>query len=174
MSGHVVDTNVLVVATAAELAWTRPRIPTNDPAVIQRVFEWVVAFRMDAERQLVMDFPSKTILLEYKNNLPDFQCFGRRVVQHKFDTGALSIVDLDYWMNGNEAVAVLPTGTDRYFHDLGDRKMVAAAYEAATPIVNATDGDWTEPDVVAGLRVLGVTVVQLLDADERRACRERP
>ncbi len=174
MPAEVVDTNVLVLATAAEQGWTSPRVPTDDTAVLAKVFQWASAFRGDASRQLVMDFPRKTILLEYKNNLPDFQCFGRRVVQHKFDTGALSIVDLDYWMNGNEAVAVLPTDTDRYFHDLGDRKMVAAASKAVAPIVNATDGDWTEPDVVAGLRALGVTVIELLDADERRACRERP
>lgn len=65
---EVVDTNVLVVATGAVLGWTRPRIPTDDREAIQKVHDWVVAFRSDATRYLVMDLPRRTILEEYRSN----------------------------------------------------------------------------------------------------------
>lgn len=173
MPSEVVDTNVLVIATAAEQGWTRPRVPTEDIAVQQRVFQWLREFRLDVDRLLVMDLPERTILLEYKSNLSSDH-FGRRVIQHKFDTGALCVVGLTYWNNGEELVADLPDQeADQYFHDLGDRKMVAAAFFADAPIVNATDGDWTEEAVVAGLELLGVKIVQILTEDERRACKER-
>ncbi len=121
-----------------------------------------------------MDRTEQTILIEYRNNLPDARLFGRRVVQHKFDTGALEPVGLTYWNNGAERVADLPdSAADPYIHDLGDRKMVAAAFAANAPIYNATDGDWTEPNVAIGLEMLGVTVHELLTEEERHACKER-
>jgi len=173
MSGEVIDTNVLVVATAAEQGWKQPRVPTNDQEVIQRVFEWVETFRKNKDRHLVMDFPKRTILKEYKDNLRH-EHFGRRVVQHNFDTGRMKIVDLTYWSNGDELVADLPKHCVDNFHDLGDRKMVAAAAAANAPIVNATDSDWTETAVISGLDKLGVSIKQLLTEAERRACKERP
>ena len=121
----------------------------------------------------MMDFPKRTILKEYKDNLRH-EHFGRRVVQHKFDTGRMKIVDLTYWSNGDELVADLPEHCVDNFHDLGDRKMVAAAAAANAPIVNATDSDWTEAAVISGLDKLGVSIKQLLTEAERRACKERP
>jgi len=170
MPGEVVDTNVLVVATASEQGWRHPRVPVDDLAVQRRVYEWLRAFREDADRMFVLDFPQRTILAEYQRNL-DAAHYGRRVIQHKIDTGACQIVGLEYWMNGNEHVAVLPDEVTHLLHDLGDRKLVAAAFSASAPIVNAADSDWTEAKVVEALELLGVTVVQLLSDDERAACR---
>lgn len=173
MGGEVVDTNVLRVSSVLESP--EPiETPVTDPVVLQRVYEWVKAFRNDRRRRLVMDIPGETIRREYTRNLPE-RSYGHRTLIDKFKTGAVEYVPLTYWNNGNERVAHLPDPSlDAYFHDLGDRKMVAAAHGAGAPIVNATDGDWTEPQVAAGLARLGVRVVQLLTEDERRAIRERP
>jgi hypothetical protein len=172
MPSEVIDTNVLVVGTAAEEGWTRPRVPTSDVAVHQRVYRWLNDFRDDRSRLLVMDFQRKTILEEYQRNLPRSEHYGRRIVQHKFDTGCIHPVDFDYWANGTEWVAELPTEVTELFHDLGDRKMVAAAFNAGATLVNATDGDWTEAAPVRGLELLGITLVQLLTAAERAACQQ--
>ena len=169
MPSEVIDTNVLVVATAEITGWQRPRIPTDDPLVRRRVFDWVRTFRNDVARQLVLD-RGRTILAEYRNNLPDHGHFGREVIQHKWDTNGIHFVELTYWANGSELVADLPPEVDKYFHDLGDRKMVAAAFNASAPLVNCTDGDWAEAGPAEGLRILGIRVVQLLTEAEIAAC----
>lgn len=174
MAAEVIDTNVLVLATAHQQSWTRPRVPTDEPAVLRKVFVWLRAFREDPSRHLVMDLHHGTILKEYKDNLPSHNHYGRQVIQAKVDSGALFPVELEYEQNGVELYAKLPDEVLPHFHDLGDRKMVAAAFYAEAPIVNAADGDWTEAQVVEGLQKLGVNVVQLLTDAERAACKEYP
>lgn len=172
MRSEVIDTNVLRVASVLESARV-VETPVTDAGVLRRVYEWVKLFREDRNRGLVMDLPERTIQEEYRRNLPK-ESYGRRVIIDKFTTGSVEFVRLTYWSNGGERVAHLPDPKlDDNFHDLGDRKMVAAAHAAGAPIVNATDGDWTEPLVEAGLRELGIEVIQLLNERERRALRER-
>lgn len=173
MGAEVIDTNVLVIATASEEGWKRPTVPVYDVSVQKRIWKWVEEFRIDRERLLVMDRPSSTIHTEYKRFLNSPDHYGRRVVAHKFSTGAFHLVDMEYWKNGAELVAVMPEDVQDHFHDLGDRKMVMAALNACASIHNATDGDWTEEKVQAGLHKLGVQVVQLLSDEERAACKER-
>lgn len=172
MAAEVVDTNVLVVGSALEGGWGRPRVPTDDVKVLRKVAAWLAAFRADATRHLVMDFPLKTILDEYKKNLVASD-YGRRVVQHKFDTGALRPVEVTYWENARELVAELPLEVKDLIHDIGDHKMVAAAFGANAPIFNATDSDWTDPKVVQALDLLCLRVVQLLTGEELAACKKR-
>ena len=140
--------------------------------MILKVLKWVKAFRNDPSRQLVMD-GEHSILSEYKSrgNMPDFQHFGRQVVHHKFSTNAIRWVALKYWNNGDERVAHLPENVESLLHDLGDRKMVAAAAAAEAPIVNACDSDWTNENEQKALELMGVTVVQILTDEERAACR---
>lgn len=172
MPSEVVDTNVLRVASV--LGSAAIDTPVTDRAVLQRVYEWVKGFRDDRRRRLVMDAPEQTIRVEYTRNLPK-ESYGRRVMIDKFTTGSVDYVQMTYWSNGTERVAHLPDAAlDANFHDLGDRKMVTAAHGAGAPIVNATDGDWTEPDVQAGLQQLGIEVIQLLNEQERQVLRERP
>lgn len=172
MPGEVIDTNVLLVASIRESAEVI-ETPVTDPAVLRRVYEWVKAFREDRGRRLVMDAPEQTIRKEYDRNLPK-ESYGRRVMIDKFTTNSIEFAHLTYWNNGAERVAHLPDPKfDDNFHDLGDRKLVAAAHQAGASIVNATDGDWTEPLVEAGLRELGIEVIQLLNERERRALRTR-
>lgn len=171
MSGEVIDTNVLRVASAQESG--RIETPVTDQAVLHRVYEWVKDFHKDRNRKLVMDL-HQTIREEYSRKLPK-ESYGRRVMIDKFTTNSVHYVQLTYWNNGAERVAHLPDPKlDGNFHDLGDRKIVAAAHQAGAPIVNATDGDWTEPLVEAGLRELGIEVIQLLSEQERRALKQRP
>jgi hypothetical protein len=169
---EVIDTNVLLVASVLESAQVI-ETPVTDTGVLRRVYEWVKAFREDRNRKLVMDAPEQTIRKEYDRNLPR-ESYGRRVMIDKFTTGSIDFAQLTYWSNGEERVAHLPDPRlDGNFHDLGDRKLVAAAHQAGAPIVNATDSDWTEPLVEAGLRALGIEVVQLLSERERQALRNR-
>ena len=172
MSRFVVDTNVLTIASAPLAGWVHPRVPLTELELIHKVFAWVRAFRDDREQLLVMD-QSKAILEEYssRGNMPEFQHYGRQVVQHKFSTGATHWVDLEYDENGFERVAVLPDDVEALVHDLGDRKMIAAAAAATAPIVNACDSDWTNDNEVEALARIGVTVVQILTAEERENCR---
>jgi hypothetical protein len=172
VAGEVIDTNVLRVASVQESA-KAIETPVTDPVILRRVYEWVKAFREDRGRRLVMDAPEQTIRKEYDRNLPK-ESYGRRVMLEKFSTNSIELAHLTYWSNGTERVAHLPDSRlDDNFHDLGDRKLVAAAHQAGAPIVNATDGDWTEPLVEAGLRELGIVVIQLLREPERRALRRR-
>ena len=175
MPNEVNDTNVLMLGTAAEAGWSRPRVPIDEPAVLQRVHRWLTEFRQDPTRLLVIDFAEKTILVEYfrAGNMPTRDLYGRRIVQHKFDTGAIRDVDLTYWYNGSEAVADLPPEIADLVHDLGDRKLIAAAMNSGANIFNATDSDWTEPNVCRALELAGVRVVQLLSEAELRACSTR-
>lgn len=69
-------------------------------------------------------------------------------------------------------MAHLPSEVVDLVHDLGDRKIVAAAFNAAAPIVNAADSDWSDPRVQVALSQLGVTVIQLLTPSELLAIRE--
>jgi hypothetical protein len=172
MPGEVVDTNVLVLASALEEGWSRPRVPTSDLLVFKRVFDWLSAFRVDGDRPLVMDLPQRTIWGEYARNVAP-EHYGMRVVQAKWDAGCLHIVTLQFESNGAELVALLPDEVAAGIHDLGDRKMVAAAFEASAPIVNAADSDWEHPHVSAALALLGVEVVQLLTREQRAACKPR-
>ncbi len=173
MSAEVIDTNVLCVASALESPATM-RTPVEDPDAIRRVYDWVRSFRNDRSRCLVMDVPEQTIRTEYQRNLAN-ESYGRRVFIHKFTTGAVEYVPLTYWRNGDELVADLPDPKyEANFHDLGDRKLVAVAHGSDAPIVNATDSDWTEPAVQAGLDSLGIRVVQLLTDEERQTLRTRP
>lgn len=172
MSPEVVDTNVLTIGSAPLAGWVHPRIPLAEKILVQKVFQWLRAFREDPTRHLVMD-DEQTILAEYKSrgNMPEFTLYGRQVVQHKISTGATRWVTLEYWANGDERVARLPAEVETLLHDLGDRKMVAAAAAAKAPIVNACDGDWSHENERRALELMSVRVVQILSDGERADCR---
>lgn len=174
MKPEVIDTNALTIASAPMAGWVHPRIPLAEKVLVQKVFDWISTFREDPNRHLVMDY-EQTILDEYKSrgNMPEFNHYGRQVVQHKITTGATCWVTLEYWSNGDERVARLPPEVEALLHDLGDRKMIAAASAAGAPIVNACDSDWTDSNEQRALEMMGVEVVQILSAEERKTCRER-
>ena len=139
---YVVDTNVLIAASAAD-----PAHPTDidatpeDPALRLRVWEWLEQFR-SSDARLVLDTDNK-IFDEYSKKL-GFNDFGIQVVMHKMNTATTDDVTVQYDHDGH---GVLPVSLVSVIHDLADRKMVAAALGAAqtvgvAPIAFAGDTDW--------------------------------
>lgn len=139
---YVVDTNVLIAASAAD-----PTNPTDidatpdDPAVRYRVWEWLDRFQASDSR-LVLDCDQE-IDGEYRRKL-GFNDFGIQVVMHKWDTVAVDLVELEFEEGRYQ---VLPDAISRAMHDLADHKIAAAAYVAENilgtcPIAFAGDTDW--------------------------------
>lgn len=148
MADHVIDTNVLYVASHADPSspWEgSEHVPAGQRRI---VFEWVRAFRADDGRRMVLDRQRK-IVDEYKRkNKPPprmtDQDYGMRVWLHKHERQLEALVDVAYDPDNH---AVVPEGLARF--DPSDKKMVAAhlRHEAdgnECAIVNACDTDWVE------------------------------
>ncbi len=159
MGDHVVDTNVLLVASARDAS--SPFHDTHVPVAEQQaVFEWLAAFRADDERRLVMD-ARFAIYEEYRNQLSD-QDYGLLTIHSKFDT--LRTVPMSWDEHG---YAVVPKALE--VCDPSDRKFLAAALSdtATISIVNASDSDWIE--IEAALHTAGVSVVHMIEPWLRRS-----
>ena len=153
MSDHVVDTNVLLVASAADLRspFGDTHVPANERKV---VLDWLSAFRNGGE-SLVVD-NSFRIYNEYRNKLTD-QDFGLHVVHEKMTKSNFRQARVDYQEDGT---AIIPD--DLAELDRSDRKFLAAALadSGRSSIVNATDTDWLA--VEEPCRRHGVVVEQLI------------
>lgn len=153
VADHVIDTNVLLVASAAD-----PFSPFGDsdlPRELQeQVFEWLVAFRGDQTRQMVWDTLWR-IYEEYRHRMTD-QDYGLQVVAEKM--ASARFIDVDYDANH---VAVVPAEYDCF--DPSDRKFLAVllADEGRCSLVNATDTDWL--DIEDEIVREGREVVHLLE-----------
>lgn len=158
MTDHVVDTNVLLVASAAD-----PHSPFADthvpPAEQLTVFEWLVAFRADADRRLVLDNCWK-IYCEYRNKLTD-QDYGLQVVTEKLQ--GVRSVELQRDGDGHAVVPIAFMGFDR-----SDRQLLACALTdpETISIVNACDSDWL--GIEGELTDAGVTVEHIIEDWLRR------
>jgi len=139
---YVVDTNVLITASAADPVAPKDIDATpQDPALRFRVWQWLVEFESSPAR-LVLDSAGR-IKEEYDRKL-GFNDYGIQVVIHKWSTLAVDNVDVQYDNNGH---AVLQPPLNSVVYDLADRKMVAAAMEARkqygeSTIAFAGDTDW--------------------------------
>jgi len=153
VADHVIDTNVLLVASAAD-----PDSPFDDsglpPALQNTVFEWLVAFRANNTRQIVWDTDFK-IYGEYRNKLSD-QDYGMQLINQKMATARF--VPVTYDANG---YGVVPEAFADF--EPSDRKLLAALLEDVngTTLVNATDTDWLE--IEAQLAAAGARVEHLLE-----------
>ncbi|GMV68695.1 MAG: hypothetical protein AMXMBFR76_11340 [Pseudomonadota bacterium] len=119
---YVVDTNVLIAASAADP--THPKDIDATPAdtgLREVIWDWLYAFEQ-SESRMVLDRAGR-IYDEYGNKL-GFNDYGIQVVMHKWSTAAVDNVDVEYDVQG---YAVLPPTLAPVIHDLEDRKMVAAA-----------------------------------------------
>jgi hypothetical protein len=134
MADCIIDTNVLLVASAAH-----PYSPFDDTHVAamerQIVFDWLAAFRND-DRCLVLDRMFK-IYEEYQNQMTG-QVYGLQVIHEKMQT-AFRQVDIHYLA---DCMAEVPAEFDAL--DRSDRKFLAVALadEGHSTVVNATDTDW--------------------------------
>lgn len=139
---YVVDTNVLIAASAAD-----PDSPADidatpdDPQVRREVWDWLDGFS-SSESRLVLD-DNNEIYDEYCRKL-GFNDFGRQVIVHKWSTAAVDNVSLEAC---KDSYTVMPATLTKIVHDIADRKMVAAALTAENthgecPIAFAGDTDW--------------------------------
>lgn len=139
---YVVDTNVLIAASAADP--TDPKdidaTPT-DPALRLRVWQWLGEFESGPSR-LVLDTHGG-IYGEYQHKL-GFNDYGIQVVMHKWSTAAVDNVTVEYDRDGH---GILPSSLAGEIDDNADKKMVAAALDALRLfgegcIAFAGDTDW--------------------------------
>lgn len=139
---YVVDTNVLIAASAADPTNSRKIDATpDDPALRMEVWLWLSRFD-ESDSRLVLDGENK-IFDEYCNKLT-FNDYGRQVVVNKWSTSAVDNVAVEYDEHGE---GVLPATLARVIHDGADRKMVAAALASHTLfgegcVAFAGDTDW--------------------------------
>jgi hypothetical protein len=136
MRDCVIDTNVLLVASAAD-----PFSPFGGSDVPvdarQKVLDWLVAFQKDSDSCIVWDQTFR-IYDEYRNKLSD-QDFGLLVVLEKMATARA--VDVAFDRDGH---AVVPSSFEAL--DRSDRKFLAVVLgdRGRSRLVNATDTDWLQ------------------------------
>lgn len=160
----VVDTNVLIVASAADdgSPFRPDATPVEEAKLRDEVLTWLKAFELDRERNVVLDWDWH-IGSEYQNKLNLEQDYGWLAIMSKKDRNEVVWVGVDVDANGH---AMLPTGLVEAVSDLEDRKMVAAVLSAKAAgneckLVNACDTDWL--DCKQALIAADVHVHQLLE-----------
>lgn len=160
MADFVVDTNVLLVASACPGSGGQlfRDCHIDDPTEVEKVFDRVSEFH-GSEDRMVLDI-KWLIAGEYQNKLDD-QHYGSRVWMDKYQSARLVDIEVD-----DHGDAELPEPLVSVVHDRADRKMVAAALQVhaegdACSIVNACDTDWYEWE--DALEAAGVPVCQLID-----------
>ncbi len=160
---RVVDTNVLIVASAADdgSPFQPNATPVQEESLRKQVFDWLVGFEQDAERHAVLDW-DWLICGEYQNKLTE-QDYGWLALMIKKDRDEVVWIGLETDRNGH---AVLPDSLALAVTDLDDRKMVAAVLAAskeghACKLVNACDTDWL--DCAEALATHGVAVEHLIE-----------
>lgn len=160
---RVVDTNVLIVASAAHATSPFPEqeTPVNEAILRDQVLAWLEAFEKDPERHAVLDW-DWNICSEYQNKLTE-QDYGWLALMHKRDKSEVAWVGIEVDADGN---AVLPPELAVSVTDLADRKMVASAIAVelnARPckLTNACDTDWL--DCADALKGAGVEAEHLLE-----------
>lgn len=168
---YVVDTNVLIAASAADT--TRPRdidAAPDDPALRKKVWEWLNAFKNSTSRLILDD--AYAIFKEYRNKLTE-QDFGIQVVIHKWNTNCADSVRVDFDADGN---VILPSALVPVIHDLADRKMVAAALASRNEygqgcVAFASDSDWHGWE--AKLKEHGVELEPIIEEWSRKKYEEK-
>lgn len=160
---RVVDTNVLIVASAADegSVFAPDATPVEEAVWREKVLHWLMEFEADPERHVVLDW-DWYLCGEYQNKLTE-QDYGWLAIMAKQDRNEVVWVDIDVDEHGH---ALLPPALAAAVTDLADRKMIAAvlAAQAArhqTRLVNACDTDWL--DCEQALHEAGIDAEHLLE-----------
>jgi hypothetical protein len=163
METRLVDTNVLIVASAADAnsPFAPDATPVQEAEYRQKVLDWVHAFEQDSARLAVLDV-EWLICGEYDNKLTH-QDYGWLAIMAKLDRNEVLWVELAVDADG---IAALPPELSAAVTDLADRKMVAAVLAAEEAghrckLVNACDTDWL--DCEAALIATHVATEHLLE-----------
>lgn len=139
---YVVDTNVLIAASAADPVHPADIDATPaDPDQRLQVWEWLDKFQQ-SDCRLVLDTDGK-IYDEYCKKLGHGD-FGVQVVISKWSTDAVDTLSVEYDEHGDGA---LPPTLEPVVHDRADRKMVAASLASYVEfgegcVAFAGDTDW--------------------------------
>jgi hypothetical protein len=157
---HIIDTNVLLIASAHH-----PDSPFKDADHVpfdqkQIVLDWLMEFRSDAQRTMVLDRAFK-IWDEYHNQMVRGQDIGSLVAAEKLQFARF--VDVSYDRHG---YASLPAELKQAVPDRADWKFVAVALADVaqgnqSSIVNASDSDWYDGE--GTLAAVGLSVEHLID-----------
>lgn len=164
---HVIDTNVLLVASAAHDASPFPEdaTPVEKAQLRKQVLDWVMDFDQ-SQRRIVLDYGWE-IAGEYRgDNRRDKlteQDYGMQLVLQLWSTGRFCGFLLEHNADGSARIA--HAGLDPVITDLADRKMVAAVLAGGCNaggcnLVNACDTDWY--DWQAAMEAADVHVEQLI------------
>ena len=160
---RVVDTNVLIVASAAHATSPFPETetPISEARLRGEVLSWLEAFEGDSQRHAVLDWDWH-ICSEYQNKLTE-QDYGWLALMHKRDKSEVVWVGIQVDEHDH---AVLPPELAVIVTDLADRKMVASAMAVDAgvrpcKITNACDTDWL--DCAAALAAADVEAEHLLE-----------
>lgn len=143
---RVVDTNVLIVASAADdgSRFRPENTPVEEAALRERVLLWLQNFETDPERYVVLDY-DWNICGEYQKKLTN-QDYGWLAIMRKQDMGQVEWVDVQIDDGGH---GILEPHHATAVTDLEDRKMVAAALAVLTmekkcELTVACDTDWID------------------------------
>jgi hypothetical protein len=142
---YVVDTNVLIAASAGHPSEPRTIDATpDDPALQRRIYEWLVRFE-EGDCRLVLDYGGGILKEYHGSRFLDEGSYGLQVILQKWKE-ACDFVTVAYDADGH---GVLPEALQEVVHDKADRKMVAAALAAHAAfgdgcVAFAGDCDWHE------------------------------
>ncbi len=158
MPDHIMDTNVLCAASTIDPDSRFDQTDHVPVGELEAVLDWLMAFRADSTRQIVLDTEWR-LIDEYKANLGESgdTNIGMRVVYEKMNAGRW--VDVPVAADGRET---LPEDLDKAHNYRGDRKLIALALadRPNSTIVNACDTDWY--DWEATLTANGIVVDQII------------
>lgn len=158
MADHIIDTNVLLAASTSDPNSLFAGTDHVPPEHLIKVLDWLIAFRDDQQRVLVLDCGWR-LFSEYKKKLgTDAENnIGLRIICEKMADSRF--VDVPCDARGCEK---LPRSLDQAYDYRGDRKIIALtlADELNSTIVNACDTDWY--DWEATLTAEGIVVEQII------------
>jgi hypothetical protein len=169
-SKHVIDTNVLLVASAGHETspFSEDATPVEDRALRKKVLDWLISFEA-SERQIVLDW-DWVIVDEYKGinrreKLTE-QDYGLLVVLGKFTSGKLSGFKLEW--DQPDSATISDADLSKVVTDHADRKMIAAVLSAGgrnegCNLVNSCDTDWY--DWQEAMENAGIFVQQLIGTE---------
>jgi hypothetical protein len=159
---YIIDTNVLLVASASDPNSRFQDCDHISPEQQEIVLNWLMEFRKDKQRKVVLDHAFK-IWDEYHNKMVRGQDLGSLVVAEKLQSALVRVIEIAYNEDGH---GCLPPELEKVIHDRSDRKFVAVALldislGNKSTIINAVDTDWCEWE--KALNVVGINVKHIID-----------
>jgi len=102
---YVIDTNVLIVASAAHVGNVELMdVTPHEPALCEKVLHWMIQFDM-SDAHWILD-TEDGIHGEYRRSrFLNSGSYAFQVLQHKWDTCCIDLAVVEYDQNGNALLA---------------------------------------------------------------------